>query len=442
MGVDLILKNGWAVLDDGGHRLSVAITGGRIDGLYAPGNEPHAHETIDCEGLYLLPGAIDMHVHMRDLEQSEKEDYGSGTRAAAAGGVTSVVDMPNSQPPALTAECIALKTERAREDGYVNVGFYGGVPEPVSEFEHEMTRDILGLKVYPHSPLVRGVVYDHVRIERCVRLAASLGLPLLFHPDVTMHEDDDTSAEGFSRRHSCSSEHSAVRQFTAAQQEVGGRLHVCHVSCASVVQAVQYAKCTGDVTAEVTPHHLLLNRLETKPDNGISKVLPPLRLPADNAALYYGLKQQIIDCVASDHAPHTAEEKRAPFERASSGIPGLETMVPLIASEVFSGRLSWGDYLGICCKAPARILGLERKGALARGCDADIVAIRREEWTIRGDRFYSKSRLTPFEGRRVLARPVLTIVGGEVVFRDGRFETEPGTAGVVPLRRMPLAKTH
>jgi dihydroorotase len=170
-------------------------------------------------------------------------------------------------------------------------------------------------------------------------------------------------------------------------------------------------------------------------NDGTAKVLPPLRSPYDCEKLRGSLCLMCaIDCVASDHAPHTAAEKKASFLDASPGFPGLETTLPVVLTEVFEGRISWVDYLRICCSAPASILGIPNKGVLAKGYDADIVLVRREEWQIAGKNFFSKAKITPFEGRRVLARPVTTIVGGEVVFRDGKFVIGPGIAGRVPIR--------
>ena len=190
------------------------------------------------------------------------------------------------------------------------------------------------------------------------------------------------------------------------------------------------------LTAEVTPHHLFLTGADFSNEDGTAKMLPPLRSPYDNEALRDLLSRCGVDIVASDHAPHTSEEKQAPFLSARSGIPGLETMVPLMLTEVFDGRLSWVEYLRVCCSGPARILGLVGKGVLSEGYDADISVVSKEEWNIMGSEFHSKAKITPFEGRRVLAKPEMTIVGGEVVFNRGKFMVGPGNVGMVPVRSM------
>ncbi|TFF83662.1 hypothetical protein EU524_02120, partial [Candidatus Thorarchaeota archaeon] len=413
---------------------SIAIRADKIAGIHKRDEEPESRDIIDCRGLYVLPGLIDVHVHLRDLEQSAKENYETGTMAAAAGGVTTVVDMPNSKPPVLDRQVLEDKIGSALRQRYVNVGFYSGIPKKVEDFDVRMLPDLLGLKVYPHSPLERGVKYTKDRIKDCFKLTSKGGIPLLFHPDVASKRKPK-SLEKFLKKHSCESEMKALELFLDAKVEYESRLHVCHVSCAGTARRILERRAEATLTAEVTPHHMFLASGDFSHNDGTAKVLPPLRSPYDCEKLRGSLCLMCaIDCVASDHAPHTAAEKKASFLDASSGFPGLETTLPVVLTEVFEGRISWVDYLRICCSAPASILGIPNKGVLAKGYDADIVLVRREEWQIAGKNFFSKAKITPFEGRRVLARPVTTIVGGEVVFRDGKFVIGPGIAGRVPIR--------
>jgi dihydroorotase len=236
--------------------------------------------------------------------------------------------------------------------------------------------------------------------------------------------------------HSCEDEVKSVQLFIDAKIEYEARLHVCHVSCATTARLIHENRAEDTLTAEVTPHHLFLSGGDFAHDDGLAKILPPLRSPYDNKMLMEALCQTCaIDCVASDHAPHKKWEKTAPFLKASSGTPGLETTLPLMLTEVFEKRMTWIDYLRVCSSAPARILGLETKGILTKGYDADIVLARIQEGTISGEKFFSKAKITPFEGRRVLARIATTIVGGVVVFDDGKFVTGPGIAGRVPVQK-------
>lgn len=436
MTVDLVLKDGILIVNDRESVRSVAIEEGKIEGFYKHGKEPGSKETLDARGLYVLPGLIDMHVHLRDLDQSNKEDYESGTMAAAAGGVTTVVDMPNSVPPVLSKEVLDRKIKSALSKRYVNVGFYAGIPKNIESLDAAMVPDILGFKVYPHSPLTEGTVYDRKRIQECLKLAKNHNLPLLFHPDSSSKNDVAKSQEEYFRIHSCESEVRSVQSFLDAKVEYEARLHVCHVSCAATARLILEHRAEQTLTAEVTPHHMFLSGGDFAHDDGRAKMLPPLRSPYDAKMLSEALTTKcVLDCIASDHAPHTDAEKTAPFLEAASGIPGLETTLPLVLTEVFEGRMSWIDFLRCCCSGPAAILGLSNKGILAQGYDADIVLVRRQEWYISGADFYSKAKITPFEGRRVLARPISTIVGGEVVYHEEEFVARLGIAGQVPVRK-------
>jgi dihydroorotase len=436
MTVDLVLSDGILIVNNRETVQSIAIDGGEIQGFYKHAKEPDSRRTLDCRGLYVLPGLIDMHVHLRDLNQSDKEDYESGTMAAAAGGITTVVDMPNSDPPVLSREVLDRKIASATSKRYVNVGFYAGIPEDIKSFDEAMVPDILGFKVYPHSPLTKGTIYDDRRIRACLSLAKRHDRPLLFHPDSSDKDDVAANQEEFFQIHSCESEVRSLQSFLDAKVEYEARLHVCHVSCAATARLILEHRAEHTLTAEVTPHHMLLSGGDFPHNDGRAKVLPPLRSPYDTKMLAQAIFQKCgLDCVASDHAPHTAAEKTAPFLEAASGFPGLDTLLPLMLTEVFEGRLSWIDFLRCCCSGPATILGITNKGILAEGYDADIALVRRQECYISGTEFYSKAKITPFEGRRVLARLITTIVGGEIVYHEGSFVIGPGIAGRVPIRK-------
>lgn len=435
MSVDLLLRKGLVIVDGRETIRSIGIKTGIIEGIYQIGDEPTATKIVDCEQHYILPGAIDAHVHLRDLMQSDKEDYATGTMAAAAGGVTTVVDMPNSIPPIITNEALLDKIASAKEKRYVNIGFYAGFPKNPSKFDPEIAPHVLGFKVYPHSPLVKGVNFDTHHIRKCLQVALEYDIPLLFHPDSSDPKEKTETIDAFFNKYSCECEVDSLRLFIQAHQEIGGRLHVCHVSCAAAARLIRENRSEDQLTAEVAPHHIFLSGDLYSNSDGTAKMLPPLRSPYDNQAIMESLLRCGIDIVASDHAPHTEAEKSLPFLDAKSGIPGLETTVPLMLTEVFDGRLSWVEYLRVCCSGPARILSLNGKGVLSKGFDADISIISKEEWQIQGKDFFSKAKITPFEGRIVKAKPIMTIVGGKIVYEYGKFQVGAGTIGTVPVRK-------
>ncbi|NHI83557.1 MAG: hypothetical protein EAX81_04575 [Candidatus Thorarchaeota archaeon] len=436
MPADLLLRNGISVVAGKEAIRSIAIEAGKIQQICSPADEPTAREVIDCSGMYVLPGAIDIHVHLRDLGQSEKETFATGTMAAAAGGITTVVDMPNSIPPTLTSFDLEGKIECALIDKFVNVGFYAGIPKNIVEFDEKMIPNLLGLKVYPHAPLEKETKYTKDHIRDCMKLAAKHKIPLLFHPDAAASEKRVSEKEEFLELHSCRSEVRSLKRFLSAKVEVEGKLHVCHVSCAATAEIIAENRAEDTLTAEVTPHHLFLSDNDFSHENGTAKMLPPLRGVDDTRALQNALTQTCaIDCIVSDHAPHEEHRKKAPFLKAASGIPGLETTIPIMLTEVFEGRMNWVDYLRLCCSGPARILGIRGKGIIAEGYDADITAVIKEDSVIRGADFHSKAKITPFEGRKIFAKPVITVVGGEIVYSHGEFLVDPGVAGNAPVRK-------
>ncbi|MGV9170631.1 MAG: dihydroorotase, partial [Promethearchaeia archaeon] len=318
---------------------------------------------------------------------------------------------------------------------FVNIGFYGGIPHSPNALDENFFNEILGLKVYPHSPLHEDVRYTKERIRECLNLAKKNNLPLLFHPDLSDSNAKAKTVQDFLKMHSCEAEKRAIVAFIQALQETESRLHVCHVSCAFSTNLIKKHRAENMLTAEVTPHHLFLTGDQFTNEDGRAKVMPPLRSPHDKKVLEQSLSRCVIDCVSSDHAPHAEKEKCTSFLDASSGFPGLETTVPLMLTRVFKGKMHWVEYLRCCCSGPARILNIPEKGILSKGYDADIVVVQKDRYEIRGDKFHSKANITPFEGREVLARVVMTFVGGTLVYRDENFEVGPGTAGIVPVHK-------
>ncbi|SEN16855.1 dihydroorotase [Lihuaxuella thermophila] len=382
-------------------------------------------EVIDLSGKFISAGLIDMHVHLREPGFEQKETIETGTRAAARGGFTTVACMPNTRPVIDSAELVKEVIAKAEQAGYARVLPYGAIT--VREAGQELT-DMAAMK----EAGIIGVTDDGVGVQsskmmkEAMRKAHSLGLP------VVAHCEDDSLAKGgcvhdgqFAARFRLKgipneAEAVHVGRDILLAEDIGVHYHVCHISAAQSVRLVREAKARGQkVTAEVTPHHLLLCDEDIPEPNAMWKMNPPLRSSRDREALIEGLKDGTIDIIATDHAPHTLEEKAAGMERAPFGIVGLETAFPLLYTHlVLRGVLTLAELVDKMTRKPAEIFGLPY-GVLAEGKPADLTVIDlEEERTIDPDTFLSKGRNTPFAGWRVKGWPVLTIMNGKITWNQ------------------------
>ncbi|MEB3778989.1 MAG: dihydroorotase [Desulfurococcales archaeon] len=397
-----VLGKGCVVVEDGVIR---AITG----------EKPQGARTYDYRdrGYIVAPGFIDLHVHLRGLNLSYKEDEASGTRAAAASGITLVVDMPNTSPRVSTPELVMAKLS-AFSGSPVDYGLYSGIPDDPSLVGELLGTPIAGFKVYPED-------LDY-RYESLVEV---LGRDVLVvvHPElVEALQDYSEDLESRSTTRGCHWEAAAVDYIAGLASKA--RIHVTHASCPSTVNR---ARMHG-YTVDVTPHHLLL----TAPQGGdcLYKVNPPLRGVAERTLLLQLLLEGTVDAIASDHAPHASWEKSEPLS-CSPGIPWLEAWPWALFRLVASGGLSLGEYLYLTSRGPARILGLEDYGVLREGARGNLVVIDPGyKWRYPGPR-YSKARYTPTIQLELVGAPVMTVVGGEPVYMEGEV-VESRRSGVNP----------
>jgi dihydroorotase len=392
-----------------------------------------ADEVIDASGMIVCPGLIDAHVHLREPGNAEVETIASGAAAAVAGGFTTVVAMPNTDPPLDGAALVEQVHRQARRAALANVYAVGAV-----------TKGRRGEELTDLASLSRAGcvgfsddgawVSDSGLMRRALECARLLARPVITHaedPDLSgisaggvMHAGTACMALGLPGI-PAAGELSALARDVMLAEATGARLHVAHVSVAGSVEIIRRAKARGvHVTAEVTPHHLTLTDecLRERDENGILrfdanyKMNPPLRTITDVEALRDGLRDGTIDCIASDHAPHSLESKAVEFASASFGVVGLETTLSIVVTELIEpGVLTWAQAVALLSTNPARVLGLASKGELTAGADADVTIIDpASEWVIDAARFRSKSVNTPFNGRHVKGRAVSAIVGGAV----------------------------
>jgi dihydroorotase len=402
-----------------------------LDGRIAEATAPAAGSSIpklDARGLIVAPGLIDMHVHLREPGGTQKETIASGSRAAATGGFTSIVAMPNTSPPADGPNTIALIRQRALETACINVFTTGCI-----------TVGMKGEQLAPIGSLAKAGVVAITDDGRCVQnnelmrraldYARMFDLPLLDHcqdealsAGGVMHEGYWSTVLGLTGWPRIAEDIIVARNILLAEL-TGGRVHMQHLSSAESVRLVREGRRRGvNISAEAMPHHLALTDASIEGFNTNFKMNPPLREKADQQALLAGLADDTIEILASDHAPHASYEKEVEFADAPFGIVGLETELGVFARVLIAGGvLDWPRMLAKLTVNPARLLKLER-GTLATGAVADLTLIDPQQaWTVDADKFYSLSRNTPFHGWELPARATHTIVAGRLVWslRDG-----------------------
>jgi dihydroorotase len=405
---------------------------GRIDAM---GEGLPGTETIDAAGVRLLPGMIDAHVHFREPGFPHKETWATGSRSAAAGGVTTVVDQPNTDPPTVTGAAVREKA-RLAADSLVDFGINGGVTaewDPDSLLSAPITA--LGEVFLADSTGEMGI--DAALFRTAVERATKAGVT------VTVHAEDadlfdagakaaagdgrgrEADADAWSAYRTAAAEAEAVERACDVAEEVGARIHVAHTSTPEGIDAASEA----GMTCEVTPHHLFLSREDLDDLGTFGRMNPPLRSEARREAVAERVRDGAVDLIATDHAPHTRAEKEAPILEAPSGVPGVETALPLLLNEAREGRLSYERVRDLTAAAPADVLGLPRKGRIEPGADADLVLFdpgaTRE---IRGADLHSNCGWTPFEGWTGVF-PEMTILRGEVVY--GRRDGEASFGGAI-----------
>lgn len=385
-----------------------------------------ADQVIDAEGLVVCPGLVDMHVHLRDPGLTYKEDIFTGTAAAAHGGVTSVACMANTDPVVDNPEQIRYVKDKAAQANGVHVYPIAAVSMGM---RGEEPSDADALKKAGAIALSDdGCNVDNANLMRDVMIHAKrLELPVLCHcEDTTMVEGRAVNEGSVSRQlwlegRPAIAEEIMVMRDAMLAEETGAHVHICHVSTAKSVDIIRRMKKRGvAITCETCPQYFTLTEDEILTQGSMARVNPPLRTAKDIKGIIAGLKDGTIDAIATDHAPHSAEEKSRPLTRAPSGMVGLETSLAITLTELYhTGKMKLPEIIKRMTYTPASILHLSSKGRLSLGSDADITIFDPEEvWTIDPEQFASKARNTPFAGREVKGKVKYTIVGGNVIYQD------------------------
>ncbi len=413
-----------------GGRMNVCIEEGRISRMVPHGSEHpdvdlHRKEElrIDADGLVLVPGIVDMHVHLREPGHEYKETIESGCRAAAAGGVTAVCPMPNTRPVNDNAQVTSFILERAREANGVEVYAVGAISKGLKGLELAEMADMRQAGIVAVTDDGKPVT-NSLMMRRAMEYAGSLGLLVISHcedPDLSaggcMNEGPVATRLGLSGIPNAAETVMVMRDIALAEL-TGARVHIAHVSARESVQAIREAKARGvPITCETAPHYFTLSDDAVEAYNTHAKMNPPLRSRADVEAVRMGLADGTIDVIATDHAPHSPVEKDVEFDKAAFGIIGLETLIPLSLKLVSDGVLGWEDLVEKWSIHPARLIGIER--CLREGAPATLTLIDpNREWVLDPASLQSRSRNTPFAFWNLRGKAVLTMVGGKTVFSE------------------------
>jgi dihydroorotase len=418
----LIIRNGIIVTPDSIARGDILIIDETIARVANSIDEANA-QIIDAGGYHILPGLIDAHVHLRDPGATHKEDFATGTRAALAGGVTTLLDMPNNPIPTTTRAALEAKRKIACEKAVCDFGFFIGATPENGSFELG-DWGAIGVKLYMGATTGDLLVTDFDATFR--HFTAPHQLPIVVHAEdhesLKFFASDSSRARPSAKRPPLSAS-LAVSRAIALAEETGRPLHIAHLSTAREIELVKQAKSRGvNISCEVAPHHLFLSTDDESRLGAYGIVNPPLRASEDVRALWENLAH--VDLFATDHAPHTLEEKNS--SKPPSGMPGLETMLPLLLNAVNEKRLSLQDLVRMSARNPARVFNLKAKGEIAEGSDADLVFVKLDAAYRLQKPWQTKCNWSPFEGTRVRGKIVQVFLRGRRVMVNGKFLTEPG----------------
>lgn len=448
---DLLIRGGTVVLPSRVHEIDIGIKDGKIAGLLGSGQNAKAQKIIDVTGLVIMPGVVDPHVHMREPGKTDQEDFASGTRAAVVGGVTTVLEHPNTIPIVATKEDLLEKKNIIQPKSYVDFGLYGaGGVENLSEIPRLVEAGVVGFKIFMQNPpkgkekeLERLHVTDDGKLLDIMQKIAGTSRPLAVHAENgsivdhrrgLMGNEGDIKGDAHARSRPVVAEEEAVSRACIFAKASGCRVHIPHASSGSAVLAgVQAQKAGAKVTIETCPQYLFFSMEDLNRVGPYAKIDPPLRSRHEQDLLWRCIQEGAIDCVGSDHAPHDFSLKEKGWDDifiAPSGIPGVELLLPLMLTAVQQKRIDLPLVSRLTARNPALIFGLyPAKGEIKIGADADLAIVDLNyDWQINSSKLITKSKNTAqlFDGLKVTGRPLMTIIRGTMVAREGETLVSPG----------------
>ena len=425
MTASLTIRNAKVVLPSSIQQVNVSVIDGRV---HAIGNDiPEVGEVIDAEGLFLLPGMIDPQVHFREPGAEQKEDLHSGSCAAAAGGITSFLDMPNNTPPVITCERMAEKKLLAAEKSVVNYGFFmGATPENLEELNK--VENVCGIKIFMGSSTGDLLVDNPQVLEKIFATGSRL---------IAVHAEDEAILKeniellkhiSDVRLHSRIRDESAALKATKLAVKLSlkyqRRLHILHLTTEEECDFLRRLPREHLISTEVCPQHFTLTVPECYEKLGtLAQMNPPIRTKRHADALWQALKDGIIDCIATDHAPHTLAEKELPYGKAPSGMPGVETSLALMLNRVNRNDCTLQEVVFWMSESPAKLYQMQGKGRIEVGQDADLVLVDMAlKKTVKNGQLYTKVNWSPYHGMELQGWPVRTIVNGQTVYLNGKVD--------------------
>ena len=417
----LVLKNVLPIRKGQFFKRNIGISHGKI--LRVSEEEMHGEKVIDCGQQMLLPGLIDSHVHFRYPGQTQKEDWAHATRAALAGGVTTVLDMPNTMPPTTNRQLLEEKHAHAKQEALCNFGLHFGATADNSG-ELKRLQGAASIKVFMGSSTGSLLIKDLKVLERIFSIAKTKGMVVTVHAEDEeivqlnsnkIKQENKNNAKHHNEARPPIAERRAVENALELQKKIGNKIHFLHISTEEALTLIGEAKKQRQgISCEVTPHHLFLREEDTEALGNFGKMNPPLRSKTDQKALWQGISSGIVDCIGTDHAPHTIEEKEKEYFDAPSGVPGIETMLPLLLDAVANERLSMANLAELCSANPARIFSIPEKGIIQEGFDADLVLVNLTgETTIINELLETKCKWSPFNKWKLKGKIERVFISGK-----------------------------
>ena len=420
--MNLALINGKAFIKGKLVKANILIQGKKIEKISA--SKIKADKEIDCKGKIILPGAIDVHVHFRSPGFEYKEDFFTGSLAALHGGITTIMDMPNTKPVTSTVKALEAKRKLVKKHCLTNFGIYmAALNNNLSEISK--AKNLRAVKLYYGSTTGNILMNKKTAIEKLFKTAKKKGFVVAVHA-----EDEEIMKENGKKFRKSKdpaihekirneeAEAKAIKEVLSIQQKAGNKIHIAHISSEKGLNLVKKAKKRRNgnkVTCEVTPHHLFLDSSDYKKLGNLIKCNPSIKGAKHRKALFNGLKNKAIDLVATDHAPHSFKEKKQSYGKSPSGIPGEETMLPLLLDAVNKKQISLKRIVEAVSEKPAQVFGWKNKGFIKTGFDADLVIINPTgKYKVENNKLFTKAAYSPWNGKTLKGRVENTIIGGQV----------------------------